>query len=217
MPPKHFFEEGEQFSYSKELRKIGFPENQLQFRGFLLALFHEIGHAHEKQEHAVSTWETLRALSQGVPQWIKSIRIIKETQQKGKENETPMYRIVSLPAEVLLPVEAFLPQWYLDKKSRFEAKSERNAWTFALKSLRKLKKEGYDVFAGFKNVGEIGEFVSYYLYTYDTGLFMEKLALGDLRGAERVGEKPFFSRKSAGHNRVWFSNTQSNIAGQKIK
>lgn len=219
LPPKHFFGDGKEFyfSYSKELRKIFFPRDELPFRGFLLALFHEIGHAHEKQEHDVSTWETLRALYEAVPQWVKNIRMIKETQQKGKENETPMHRLVSLPAEVLLPVGAFLPQWYLDKKSRFEAQSERNAWAFALKSLRKLKREGYDVFAGFENAGELREYVAYFLYTYDTGLFMDKLTRGDLRGAERIGEKPFFSRKSAGRNRVWFSKTEDKIVDQKTK
>jgi len=195
LPSEHFFGKDETFIYRGREKKIGFPENELEFRGFLLSLFHELGHSHEKQEHSITTWDTLKALWEGVSKWAKSIRIKKE-EQESEQGKKSVYRITSLPAEALLP------QWYLDKRSHSEAKSERDAWAYALRSLRKLKQEGYDVFAGFDNVDQIRAYVAYCLYTYDTELFMKKLMSGDIRDVQKLREQPPFWKKSKMYNRV---------------
>jgi hypothetical protein len=195
LPPEHFFGKDETFVYKGREKKIGFPENELEFRGFLLSLFHEIGHSHEKQEHSITIWETLKALWEGVSKWAKSIRIKKELHENEKESKI-VYRVTSLPAEALLP------KWYLDQRSHSEAKSERDAWAYALRSLRKLKQEGYDVFAGFDNVDQISAYVAYCLYTYDMDLFMKRLMSGDLKDLQKLRESPAFWKKSKMYNRV---------------
>ena len=161
----------------------------MEYRGFLLSLFHEIGHSHEKQEHSVTTWDSLKALWEGVSKLVKSIRLKKEEQESkgGKKN---VYKVTSLPAEALLP------QWYLDKRSHSKAKSERGAWAYALRSLRKLQQEGYNVFAGFGNIAQIRAYVTYYLYTYDMELFMKKMMSGDLREVQKLRNHSLFWKKS---------------------
>jgi hypothetical protein len=177
-------------------KEIGFPENQIEFRGFLLALFHEIGHSYEILEHPATKWETLKALTEGISKWIKSLRITKDKEKNA-------YNITSLPAKALLP------NWYLDKKSEMEAKSERDAWAYSLNSLRKFNQDGYNVFAGFENTAQIRAYVEYCLYTYDTELFMRKLMSGDLEGVEKLSEKSLFSKSSKKRNRIVMSNGNS--------
>lgn len=189
--PKYFFGKDESFICRDGEKKIGFPENELQFRGFLLSLFHEIGHSHEEREHSTTPWDDLHALGSLLTKWIKfmGIAIKKELKQKGSGKE--YMNIVRK-----LDVDSLLPHWYLDKKSKADAQSERNAWAYALRSLRKLKQEGYDVFAGFENTDQIRAYVTYCLYTYDTALLMKKLMSGDLRDLQRLkGQSGVFSKK----------------------
>jgi hypothetical protein len=72
--------------------------------------------------------------------------------------------------------------------------SERNAWAFALKTLRQLESKGYNVFGGFKDDTEIEEFVHFCLYTYDWDLIRSKTydRLDDVKNALGVTtNKPF--------------------------
>jgi len=197
LPPGHFFEKDESFIYRSRQKKIGYPENEVKFRGFLLSLFHEIGHYHEKIEHSISTWESLKALWFGVAKLIKSISIKKDIQDKEVVKKTT-YRFTSLTADEVLP------GWYIDKRSEDESKSERNAWAFALRSLRKLNQEGYNVFAGFENVSQIQSYVAYCLYTYDVDLFLKKLYSGNLTGDDlmKLDAQSTFWKQSKKYNKV---------------
>jgi len=190
LPAEHFFGKDEEFIYRNKEKKIGFPENELELRGFLLSLFHEIGHSHKKREHSTSRWDDLRALSRLLTKWVKymAISIKKEFKQKGSGK-----KFIKAVHEV--DVDFLLPQWYIDKKSTSEAQSERDAWTYALRSLRKLKQEGYDVFAGFENAAQIRAYVGHCLYTYDVNLLMKKITSGDLKGFQKLVEQPIFLRK----------------------
>ena len=204
LPPRHSFVKNESFVYNRLRKTVGFPENEIQFRGFLLSLFHEIGHAHEGKEHNMSTWDTIKAIYEAVSKLIKSISIQKEISEDDGRKKTT-YRFTSLTANNVLP------NWYLDKRAGVQSKSERDAWAYALKKLRKLKQEGYDVFAGFKNVAEIQSHVAYCLYTYDTELFMKKLFSGNLRNAEdlnNLSETPVFWKKAKKYNRVYISEKE---------
>ena len=186
LPTEHYFGKDKEFVYNGREKKICFPENEIEFRGFLLSLFHEIGHSHESRGHSTTTWDSIKALWEGVSKLARSIRIKKEE----RESEGAVYKVTSLPAEALLP------QWYLDKISHSEAKSERNAWAYALRSLRKLKQDGYDVFAGFENTAQIRAYVAYCLYTYDTEFFMKNLMSGNLKEIQKLRERPAFWKKS---------------------
>ena len=102
LPEGHKLIYGDTFQYFNYLNIILFDEKRLNNRGFLLDLFHEIGHAHVNQ----------------------------------------------LSGE----------QWT----------NERNAWAYALKQLRKIKKEtGIDGFTRFKNSKEIHDYISCCLLTYE--------------------------------------------------
>ena len=39
LPPEHFFDKDKEFVYKGKEKRVGFPENELEFRGFLLGLF----------------------------------------------------------------------------------------------------------------------------------------------------------------------------------
>lgn len=197
LPPEHFFGKDEIFIYRGREKKVGFPENELELRGFLLSLFHEIGHSHEKRKHSTTRWDDLRALGGLLKRWFEyvTIAVKKELKQKGS-GEKFMETVKKLD------VDSLLPQWYLDKKSKSDAQSERSAWAHALRSLRKLEQEGYDVFAGYENTAQIRAYVAYCLYTYDTDLFMKKLMSGDLKDLQQLRGSPAFWKKSKMHNRV---------------
>ena len=210
LPPEHFFAQDETFVYHRRDKKISFPEGELGFRGFLLSLFHEIGHSHEKQEHSITNWDTLKALLEGVSVLIKSIRVQKK-EQEGERGKKTIYKITSLPAKALLP------QWYVDKVSLRTARSERGAWAYALRSLRRLKEEGYDVFAGYEDVDQIRAYVAYCLYTYDMDFFMKKLMSGDLRGAQKLSEKPLFLKRNKAYGIIMDQIIISDKASKESK
>src|SRR3989338_5627007 len=197
LPPEHFFGKDEIFIYRGREKKIGFPENGIEFRGFLLSLFHEIGHSQKKRGHSTTRWDDIRVFASLLKKCIKfiAIKAKKEREQKGSGEKF----IEDLKK---LDVDFLLPQWYLNKRAESDAQSERNAWAFALQSLRKLEQEGYNVFAGYENVAQIRAYVAYCLYTYDTDLFMKKLMSGDIRDIQQLGVSPTFWKKSKLYNRV---------------
>jgi len=195
LPPKCSFVKGKHFTYNRIKKLVEFPENAVEFRGFLLSLFHEIGHANEKKEHNISTLDTLKALYESILKLIKSISVQKEVSENDGRKKTT-YKFTSLTSDNVLP------NWYLDKRSEVQSKSERGAWAYALKKLRDLEREGYDVFAGFKSVAEIQSYVAYCLYTYDTELFLKKLFSGNLNHEEskKLYEAPAFWKGSKKYN-----------------
>ena len=197
LPLEHFFGKDEIFIYRGREKKIGFPENGIEFRGFLLSLFHEIGHSQKKRGHSTTRWDDIRVFASLLKKCIKfiAIKAKKEREQKGSGEKF----IEDLKK---LDVDFLLPQWYLNKRAESDAQSERNAWAFALQSLRKLEQEGYNVFAGYENVAQIRAYVAYCLYTYDTDLFMKKLISGDIRDIQQLGVSPTFWKKSKLYNRV---------------
>jgi hypothetical protein len=197
LPPKHFFGKDEIFIYRGGEKKVGFPESEIKFRGFLLSLFHELGHSHEKREHSTTRWDDLRALGGLLKKWFQYVVIAvkKEREQRGSGEK--FMNVVKK-----LDVDSLLPQWYIDKRARSDAQSERDAWAYALRSLRKLKSEGYDVFAGYDSVAQIRAYVAYCLYTYDMDLFMKRLMSGDLKDLQKLRELPAFSKERKMHNRV---------------
>ncbi len=196
LPPAHFFGKDKFFYYRKREKKIGFAENELKYRGFLLSLFHEIGHSHKKLAHAATQWDDLRALGSVLKKWINYLTIAakKEIQQKGSVQKF-------METVKTLDVDTLLPQWYIDKETKSVAQSERDAWAYALQSLRKLKQEGYDVFAGFDNVAQISAYIAYCLYTYDADLFIKRLMSADIKALQESSESPFFWKKSKMYNR----------------
>lgn len=135
-----------------------------------------------------------------------TIAVKKELKQKGSgENFMEMVR--------KLDVDSLLPQWYLNKRAKSDAQSERDAWAYALRSLRKLEQEDYDVFAGYEKIAQIRAYVAYCLYTYDMDLFMKKLMSGDIKDFQQLRESPAFWKKIKMYNRVVIPNEGSKESG----
>lgn len=157
LPSNHKFALGDSFAYDGEEKTVILPKEKMKFRGSILSLSHEIGHSHKKMEHKISKFDTFKAMVEGVTKIIKSISLKKEYNEN--KNGT-IYQVTSLKSDEIIP------QWYIDKISRLEAKSERDAWAYALWLLRGLKSEGYDVFAGFENLQQIRTYIDFCLSTY---------------------------------------------------
>lgn len=197
LPPGHFFEEGEVFAYEGKEKKVCFPKNELEFRGFLLALFHEIGHSWEKREHATTRWDNIRAAGSILKKWMKYMAKAVKLERKQSGLGIKFIDIVKD-----LDPDSLLPGWYLDKKAKSDAQSERNAWAYALRSLRSLAQEGYDVFAGYDNAAQIRDYVGHCLYSYDLNLLMNKLMSGDAQDLQKLKEAPAFWKKSKKHIKI---------------
>jgi hypothetical protein len=171
LPEGWKFKASNEFACVPNTKEIEFIKERMSHIGFLLSLGHEVGHANEKKEHvpylAITKTDLLKAAMGGIFNIIKGIRIKKE-----EENKKTIYKISTVTTKDIMP------QWFIDKMSKVEsqkfiqqAKSERNAWAFALKSLRYLEKEGFDVFSEFNNQEEMENYITYCLMTYEMNYF----------------------------------------------
>lgn len=196
LPAEHFFGKDEIFVYRVREKKVGFPENEIKFRGFLLSLFHEIGHSHEKHGHATTWWDDIKALGGLLKKYMQYVVIAMEKEREQKGSGKKFMETVKK-----LNVDSLLPQWYLDKIAKSDFQSERNAWAYALRSLRQLEREGFNVFSGFKNVAQIRAYIAYCLCTYDIDLFMKKLMSGELKDLRQLEESPAFWKRIKRYSR----------------
>jgi hypothetical protein len=195
--PEHSFGKDETFIYRGREKKVGFPENELKFRGFLLSLFHEIGHSHQKREHATTRLDDILAFGGFLKKWFKYVIIAIKKEREEKGSGKKFMEVIKK-----LDVDSLLPHWYLDKRARADAQAERNAWAYALRSLRQMERDGYNVFAGFENVAQIRAYVAYCLYTYDHTLLMKKLISGDVKDLQQLNKSPVFWKGSKKQNRM---------------
>jgi len=176
LPPGTSFVESGDFFYDLTTRQVAFPKDKIKFRGFLLSLFHEIGHAHQKIENLKSIIEILK----------REITQKESSQEYSKDISS-------------LSDEYFLPQEYLDKLFKEKIESERNAWAFALSTLKKLQKEGFDVFSEFTSAKQIKDFIAFHLSTYDILLQLSKFFSGDIVGlVDTIFKQPFSKQLKSG-------------------
>lgn len=154
LPFSGTFYSGSAFYYYIPSKVVVFQKDTENFRGFLLSLFHEIGHSKFPE-----TKKTIHLLKGKI---LRFARILEK---------------IYIFLKYLLIVDV-LPMWFLDKISKISITEERNAWAYSLRELRKLKKQGYDVFAGFENVDQIKEYIDYYLFSYDIAWMHKKLSAG---------------------------------------
>lgn len=207
LPPGYYFTKGEIFGCHTREKKICFPEHEMKYRGSLISLLHEIGHSYEGKEHPrMSDWDVFRSLAIATYKLLINTRLKKEVLENEKGKKTS-YRL-KLPLE-----EALLPRWYLDKldkKSHFKAKSERNAWTYALKLSRKLEQDGFDIFTGFKNASEVRDYIAYHLSGYDIESFIEKLDIRDIGKIKELINNPIFSKGGNMYDQIINPSKDSN-------
>jgi len=168
------FEKAENFRYEMVGKKVCFPEERLQYRGSLISLFHEIGHSQDKQGLEITKLDNIKAFAGGIYKLIKSIRIEKD-QEKSAQIEKNVYRIKCLPAEALMSEE------YLDKRIPSDARQERDAWSFSIQSLIKLKKQGFDVFAEFENMDQVLLYIERCLNSYNIDAAIRRLLSSNVK------------------------------------
>ncbi len=190
LPPGYKFKKDKQYLCDKDEKEVGFI-NDPDSRGFLLALFHEIGHSHQKSENifppSKSFMEEAKILIRIVTEKIKSIKIRKRTNDHGKK----VYKVFSIPLVLLLPKP------YLDEMEPYKVRRERDACAYSLRELRKLKEKGYDVFKGFEDVSSIKEYIACVLYTHELMNLIRRAAIGDKEGFKESRENPKFLKREA--------------------
>lgn len=84
LPSEHSFEKDKIFVYKRREKKIGFSENEIEFRGFLISLFHEIGHSHEGRDHSITRWDDARALGSLLKKWVHYLVIAVKKRKTRK-------------------------------------------------------------------------------------------------------------------------------------
>jgi hypothetical protein len=122
---------------------VTFPPNKLQYRGGLLTLAHEIGHAHQPDTIPLSMADDTNC-----------------------EKQEKFHRVL--------------------------AQRERSAWAFALRTLRRLQKDGFNVFAGFHSRGEVQQFITCNLLSYEIERRSSLLEFGGQPALHKA--KPLFVR-----------------------
>ncbi|MBI3633693.1 MAG: hypothetical protein HY226_05385 [Candidatus Vogelbacteria bacterium] len=172
LPPDFRFAQGRRFECRSFAQEVLIPIQDLRYRGSLVKLFHEIGHANEHIEHMPPPYEAMgiiyghiRSLLNELKNTLNQIAAVAQGKESSKAAHTKP--------------ENLLPVWYLDEKSKTQSQAERGAWAFALKSLRKLEKDGFDVFGEFGSVEEIKEYINFALLTYDLEYLGKKRLAGD--------------------------------------
>ncbi len=159
---------------------------------FLINLFHEIGHSHERNRHEQFS----------IPPEVKVTRleklsyIFKKVHDKFKIDVVSTYEPI---ADIKKRQrEQLIEELKYEKIKNFnfadQAQSERGAWAFALHALRQLAKEGYDVFGGFDTSKEVLAYIEYCLLTYEdyrieTMALAEKIKEGGLAGIVHINNE----------------------------
>jgi hypothetical protein len=143
LPSGFRFVRGEEFKCSQFQKEVHFRSEDVNRQGFLLALFHEIGHAHEKHRHRKRDIVAFSVQMMGL--------FLKNFKKIGKKE---------------ISAERLIPDWFYEKDRSIKIDSERDAWAYALHKMRDLNRKGYDVFSGFDTVDDIINFCHSALATY---------------------------------------------------
>lgn len=159
LPPDYTLTAADAFSLRRNSKKIYFNKAMISSRAFPLSIFHEVGHAHQNAnglfpDLKVTTRERWQAQIARKWQYLKEFMSELNIHTAGENMER-------------FSDEDFLPLSFIERVEEGNAHIERDAWAFALRKLRELEREGYDVFAGFKNVKEIQAFIAYCLWSYE--------------------------------------------------
>lgn len=176
LPEKFRFAAEEGFHCNWTRKVVIFSKALVPMRGFLLSLFHEIGHARaEPPKTRPLDWPDKTRLWWGA---------LKKLARKP-------YKIFQKTSKADLSI---LPWWFVDRFFHVDqAKLERAAWAFSLNQLRRLKREGLDVFCGFRNMRQVIIYVDYQLLTYEISRFCKKLETESEKALE--GYRGIFYKK----------------------
>ena len=186
--PKDFvFRNSAKFACDYNGREIHFPAEELGHKGSVVALFHEIGHAHVGKEEISFLGSILAELSM-LTKLLASLRPRMEVHEKDGEKKR-IFKIESAPTK-----ENILPLWLVDESAKFNSVAERKAHAYALKELRKIEKDGFEVFSDFKDIDDLQSFIDYFLYRYEVGKVLTKFVAGGIKALKK--DKPLYYKKT---------------------
>lgn len=187
LPQGYKFQTAEVFACSHRAKRIEFPKDELTRRGFLLSLFHEIGHANEGGSPPVRQLKKVLTFGYSLLKMIRAIELTTEETPTGKKMVLQLKR---------LTVDDLIPQWFIRESEVAKVASERKAWAYSLWTLRRLEADGYEVLAGFNNLAEVKSMIHHCLPTYDVTRFQETLASTNLERVRGFDKLPRFTRRS---------------------
>jgi len=134
-------------------------------RGFILGLLHEIGHAHLKEPgHGMLNQKVDIELLKAATLVLRvGAGLLKDKFSGKNQKEREFERLQLLQSEI----KDLLPSWYMEQFDTSLAKIERGSWAYALKNARKLEEKGFNVLAGFDSAEEVRDHISADLFTYE--------------------------------------------------
>lgn len=131
-------------------------QKSLERRHAVLAVLHEIGHAHDR----------------------KSARALHAIEQITQANNNHPFTLAAQeeigPFNKFIPDESFLPESLIQTSHENYTLTERRAWAFALSRARKLMRRGYPALSGFGNIHNVVEHAHDCIQTHD--LHWQKIA-----------------------------------------
>ena len=154
----------------------------------LLLIFHELGHV-DKDENSNRLVKKGR---EGAVEFFGKIGAQINFLVKNKKFYNGIF---PLEVDSRFPYynDDYTPVWYRNYEQKNHAQAERDAWAYALKNFRQLKKEGFNVFDGFNNIQEIFFYINFCLSTYEVRRArLLKLIIGDEENFFKDYYKPLF-------------------------
>ncbi|MFC1721563.1 hypothetical protein ACFL0Z_01470 [Patescibacteria group bacterium] len=169
------FEVGEVFEHGKDKGKsiVRYPADQIDSRGFMLSIFHELGHAalHADPHYQIDLpfLTRLRAAKDLTLNTLKALRLTRVEKETGGKKKKVFHLAPNKD------IDDCVPAWFEAEESQLVEKKERDSWAFGLRRLRQLDRKGYNVFAGFDKNTQIKAYVTFALLTYKTDAFISGL------------------------------------------
>ncbi len=175
------FKSSDAFVADYGTKEVLYDLGSLKSRGFLLGLFHEIGHS----------WQESRKDPLNIA---VSIKIMKKTKRameslENSPDEVKKQKAMDNISDILDPERVFKD---IEEATGEHARAERDAWAFALRKLRELEVQGFKVFAGYDSVTDIRKTILASLATHE----MAALASYEAVGINSHKHYPFLYTKS---------------------
>lgn len=134
-------------------------------KGVVLDILHEFGHSHQEQPRPAAMKLSLR---QNIELFKSTVRALatafRERSQMSNLSLGERSRRLQLSDA---KVKALLPNWLMDSWDTRSAKSERDAWAFALTKARELESKGFNVLSEFGSEQEVRDYIWANLFTYE--------------------------------------------------
>jgi hypothetical protein len=147
-------------------REIHFNPNRLRYRGSILTMLHEIGHARRDEPDpklALSTTRKTYHVIKMLPRLFKML-FVSELEHRKLSN---FARDLSFTPKLANKI--------LDHR----AKAERTAWAEALIMASDLEQQGFNVLGEFGSLKKILEYITFTLSTYEYSMRRTQWILGD--------------------------------------